>query len=227
MKRKLVVLAIIFAFVGYTSLKINAEEESTVKIEIPASSIDKIDVKYEKQSPSATEKAITATKDATDKTIEATKKATDKTVKATKKATKKTIEVTKDATDKTIKATKKATNKTVEATKNFTDKTVEETKDFVDSLNPNREITAQGLENEATIKTLKNERNELKSAYNSRIKDLNARIKATEKSTTISDVQRQNQIYSLNKQKKDLITQRDKAIEKYNHKIELQKKKNK
>ncbi len=216
MKRKLVVLAIIFAFVGYTSLKINAEEESTVKIEIPASSIDKIDVKYEKQSPSATEKAITATK-----------KATDKTVKATKKATKKTIEVTKDATDKTIKATKKATNKTVEATKNFTDKTVEETKDFVDSLNPNREITAQGLENEATIKTLKNERNELKSAYNSRIKDLNARIKATEKSTTISDVQRQNQIYSLNKQKNDLITQRDKAIEKYNHKIELQKKKNK
>mgnify|MGYP003562619984 CR=1 FL=1 len=37
----------------------------------------------------------------------------------------------------------------------------------------------------------------------------------------------QNQIYSLNKQKKELISQRDKTIEKYNHKIELQKQKNK
>lgn len=216
MKKTLLILTIVLSTTGFFGFKVCAEPEPTVKIEIPASSVDKIDVKYEKESPSAKEKAINATKDATDKTV-----------KATKKATKKTIEVTKDATDKTVKATKKATKKTVEATKNFTDKTVEETKDFVENLNPNREVTAEGLENEATIKTLKNERNELKAAYNSRIKDINARIKSTERSTTISDVQKQNQIYSLNKQKKELISQRDKAIEKYNHKIELQKQKNK
>ena len=216
MKKTLLILTIALSFVGLSSIKANADTEQTVKIEIPASSVDKIDVKYEKESPTATEKAINATKDATDKTV-----------KATKKATKKTIEVTKDATDKTVKATKKATKKTIKATKDVTNKTVEETKDFVENLNPNREVTAEGLENEATIRTLKNERNELKAAYNSRIKDINARIKATEKSTKLSDVQKQSQIYSLNKQKKDLISQRDKAVERYNHKIDLQKQKNK
>ena len=216
MKKTLLVLTIILSIIGFSTINANAESEQTVKIEIPAASVDKIDVKYEKESPSATEKAINATKDATDKTL-----------KATKKATKRTIEVTKDATDKTVKATKKATKKTIKATKDVTNKTVEETKDFVENLNPNREVTAEGLENEATIRTLKNERNELKAAYNSRIKDINARIKATEKSTKLSDVQKQSQIYSLNKQKKDLISQRDKAVERYNHKIDLQKQKNK
>ena len=216
MKKTLLVLTIILYIIGFSTINANAESEPTVKIEIPAASVDKIDVKYEKESPSATEKAINATKDATDKTL-----------KATKKATKRTIEVTKDATDKTVKATKKATKKTIKATKDVTNKTVEETKDFVENLNPNREVTAEGLENEATIRTLKNERNELKAAYNSRIKDINARIKATEKSTKLSDVQKQSQIYSLNKQKKDLISQRDKAVERYNHKIDLQKQKNK
>ena len=216
MKRTLLILTIVFSLMGFSNINANAETEPTVKIEIPASSVDKIDVRYEKESPSTTEKAINATKDATDKTVKATKKATKKTDEATKKATKKTIEATKNATDKTV-----------EATKNFTDKTVEETKDFVENLNPNREVTAEGLENEATIKTLKNERNELKAAYNSRIKDINARIKSTEKSTKLSDVQKQSQIYSLNKQKKELISQRDKAVEKYNHRIELQKQKNK
>lgn len=227
MKKTLLILTIALSFVGLLSIKAIAETEQTVKIEIPASSVDKIDVKYEKESPTATEKVINATKDATDKTVKATKKATKKTIEVTKDATDKTVKATKKATKKTIKATKDVTNKTVEATKNFTDKTVEETKDFVENLNPNREVTAEGLENEATIKTLKNERNELKAAYNSRIKDINARIKSTERSTTISDVQKQNQIYSLNKQKRELISQRDKAIEKYNHKIELQKQKNK
>ncbi len=227
MKKTLLALTIILSIVGISNIKANAEAEPTVKIEIPASSVDKIDVKYEKESPSATEKAINATKDATDKTVKATKKATKKTIEVTKDATDKTVKATKKATKKTIKATKDVTNKTVEATKNFTDKTVEETKDFVENLNPNREVTAEGLENEATIRTLKNERNELKAAYNSRIKDINARIKATGKSTKLSEVQKQSQIYSLNKQKKDLISQRDKAVERYNHKIELQKQKSK
>ena len=148
MKRTLLILTIVFSLMGFSNINTNAETEPTVKIEIPASSVDKIDVKYEKDSPSVKDKAITTTKDVTDKTVE-----------ATKRVTKKTIEATKDATDKTVEATKKATKKTIKATKNFTDKTVEETKDFVENLNPNREVTAEGLEKEATIKTLKNERN--------------------------------------------------------------------
>lgn len=227
MKRTLLILTIVFSLMGFSNINTNAETEPTVKIEIPASSVDKIDVKYEKDSPSVKDKAITTTKDVTDKTVEATKRVTKKTIEATKDVTDKTVKATKKATKKTIKATKNATDKTVEATKNFTDKTVEETKDFVESINPNREITAEGLEKEAAIKTLKNERNELKAAYNSRIKDIDARIKATEKSTTISDVEKQSKVYTLNKQKKELISQRDKAVERYNHKIELQKKNNK
>ena len=49
-------------------------QQPMVTIEIPASSVDKIDVKYEKEKESKTNKAIEATKDFTDKTVKATKK---------------------------------------------------------------------------------------------------------------------------------------------------------
>ena len=67
----------------------------------------------------------------------------------------------------------------------------------------------------------------MKSAYNSRIKDINAKKKAAEKSTTLSDVQRQSKIYSLNKEKAELAEKRDKMIERYNDEIELIKIKSK
>ena len=41
----------------------------------------------------------------------------------------------------------------------------------------------------------------------------------TNKSTNLSDVQRQNRVYILNKEKSDLIIQRDSAMEKYDKKI--------
>ena len=148
----------------------------------------------------------------TSKAVEATKEATDKAVNATKKGYKKTVE-----------ATKKGYKKTVSATKDFTGKTVENTKEAFENINPNKPVTLEDLEGKAKVKTLKNERKELKSAYNSRIKDINAKIKLTEKSTTMSDVQRQNKVYTLNKEKADLILQRDAAIKKYDSKIELAK----
>ena len=146
------------------------------------------------------------------KAVEATKDATDKAVNATKKGYKKTVE-----------ATKKGYNKTVIATKTFTDKTVENTKEAFENINPNKPVTLEGLEGKAKIKTLKNERKELKSAYNSRIKDINAKIKLTEKSTSMSDAQRQNKVYTLNKEKADLILQRDAAVKKYDSKIKIAK----
>lgn len=226
MKKILYSLIISSIIIGCTNLTTLANEE-VVKIEIPASSVEKIDVKYEKKKPSKTEKAIEATKDATDKTIKATKETTTKAVEATKNATKKTVDATKDFTDKAVKSTKDATKKTVDATKDFTNKTVENTKEILENINPNRPITLEGLEAKAEIKTLKNERNELKAAYNSRIKDINAKIKAAEKSTTNTDVQRQSKIYTLNKEKSELIEKRDKMIQRYNDEIELIKIKSK
>ena len=231
MKKILFSLVISTLFIGYTNIASYANED-TVTIEIPTSSVEKIDVKYENKTPSKTEKAIEATKEATDKTITATKNATKKTVDATKDftgkavqstkdATKKTVDATKDFTDKAVQSTKDATKKTVDATKDFTNKTVENTKEILETINPNRPITLEGLEAKSEIKTLKNERNELKAAYNSRIKDINAKIKAAEKSTVISDVQRQSKIYTLNKEKTELINKRDKMIERYNDEIEL------
>ena len=225
MKKILFSLAILALFAGLNSIS-NAQEP-VVTIEIPASQISTIDVNYEKKTPSKTEKALDATKEATDKTVKATKDATKKTVDATKKVTKKTVDSTKEFTDKTVKATKDVTKKTVEATKEFTNKTVEGTKDAIENLNPNKPVTLEGLETKAEIKTLKSERNELKSAYNSRIKDINAKRKAAEKSTTLSDVQRQSKIYSLNKEKAELAEKRDKMIERYNDEIELIKIKSK
>ncbi len=209
MKKLILTAAIAIAFTTYITTEVKAEmTEPVVKIEIPASSVNTIDVKYEKQDTSAISKVKETTKETTDKTIKATKKATKKTVNATKKAAKTTTEKTKDVTDKTVKATK-----------DFTDKTVDSTKELIEELNPNKPVTLEGLELDAQIKTLKNEKKELKAAYNSRIKDINAKIKATGKSTLISDVQKQNKIYTLNKQKKELEIQRDTAMQKYDAEI--------
>lgn len=187
-----------------------------VTIEIPASSVDKIDVKYEKEKESKTSKAVEATKDFTDKTV-----------KATKKGYHKSVEATKDFTDKTVKATKKGYNKTVEATKDFTDKTIDSTKEAFDNLNPNKPVTLEELEVTATIKTLKNEKKEKKAAYKSRIKDIKAQITAAEASTTITEVQRQNKIYTLNREKEALENQLDLAMLEYDNKIKKLKTKNK
>ncbi len=190
-------------------------QQPMVTIEIPASSVDKIDVKYEKEKESKTNKAVEATKDFTDKTV-----------KATKKGYHKSVEATKDFTDKTVKATKKGYHKTVEATKDFTDKTIDSTKEAFDNLNPNKPVTLEELEISATVKTLKNEKKEKKAAYKSRIKDINAQITAAEYSTTITEVQRQNKIYTLKREKEALENQLDLAMLEYDKKIkELKAKK--
>lgn len=162
---------------------------------------------------------------AAEKAMEATKEATDKTIEATKKATKKTVKVTKEVTKKTVEATKEGYKKTVDTTKDVTDKTIEGAKDVIDNLNPNKPVTLQELETSASINTLKNQKKEVKAAYNSRIKDINAQIKAAEKSTSITDVQRQNKIYNLNKEKAALIEKRDSEVKSYNDKIKSLKEK--
>ncbi len=228
----LLIFTFVFAFTAIYCDKSNAEQaEPVIKIEIPASSVDTIDVNYKKDEPSAAAKAFETTK-------EVTKDTTDKTVKATKKAAKTTGEKTKEVKDKTFKATKNAAqktsektkyvkDKTVKATKDFTDKTVDGTKNLIDDLNPNKPVTLEGLESEAELKTLKNERKGIKSAYNSRIKDTNAKIRAAEKSTMLSDAERQNKIYTLNKQKKELEQQRDTYLSEYDTKINKAKNTNK
>lgn len=194
MKKTLFILTAIFTFMPIIN---SAEAEDYVKIEIPASSVENIDVNYQKDETAAS------------KAIDATKEATNKTIKSTKKFTKKTVE-----------ATKGFTNKTVKATKELTDKTVDSTKEVIDNLNPNKPVTFEELQAQSDIKILKNERNQKKSAYNSRIKDLNAQIKAAENSTLLSEVQKQNKVYTLNKEKAALIYQRDKEINNYNLRIE-------
>lgn len=192
MKKIIFGIVISAFFINYYIDEVKAAEP-VVTIEIPASEVNSIDVKYEKPkttTPSKTSKAMTATK---------------------------------DAADKTVSATKKATQKTVTATKDFTEKTVDGAKDVINNLNPNKPVTLEELENESQIRILKNERKGLKSAYNSRIKDLDAKIKAAEKSTTLSSTQKQNTVHSLNKEKINLINQRDKAIEKYDKRIEAVK----
>ncbi len=215
---KKILLTSLFALMAGTfSLTAEAKEaEPIVTIEIPASSIETIDVKYDKPQTSKTSKMFETTKDATDKTISATKKTTKKAVKSTK-----------DITDKTVNATKSGYKKTVDATKEFTDKTVEGAKEALDNINPNKPVTLEELQYESQIKILKNERKGLKSAYNSRIKDVNAKLKAAEKSTILTSVQKQNKVYTLNKEKYELIKQRDAAIQKYDKKIAEIKLKNK
>ena len=220
MKKLLFVLSVFLLCIN-----IAKAAEPVVKIEIPASSVQSIDVNYEKTSPSKASQAMEATKEAADKTVSSTKKFTKKTVKATKSTTKKAVKSTKDITDKTVTATKKGYHKTIDTTKDLTDKTKESAKDVLDSLNPNKPVTLEGLEAESEIRILKNEKNGLKSAYNSRIKDIDAKIKAAEKATNISDVQKRNKVYTLNKEKLELINQRDAAMAKYNKNIEKAKEK--
>ena len=80
-------------------------------------------------------------------------------------------------TSKAVTATKDAANKTVNATKDFTEKTVDGAKDIINNLNPNKPVTLEELETKSQIRILKNETKGLKSAYNSRIKDIDAKIK--------------------------------------------------
>ena len=91
---------------------------------------------------------------------------------------------------------------------------------MIDNLNPNKPVTLESLEKSATIKTLKIERDTKKAAYNSKIKDIKAQIKAAEYSTTLSEVERQNKIYMLNKEKEALTEQRDLEVKEYNNKID-------
>ena len=125
----------------------------------------------------------------------------------------------KESTPKAVQAVKSATNKTVKATKKGYNKTVDGTKNVIDNLNPNKPVTLSELETKAEIRTLKNEKKGIKSAYNSRIKDINAKIKAAEASTTLSETQKQNKIYTLTKEKDELISKRDAAIFKYDSRI--------
>ncbi len=167
-----------------------AATQPVVTIEIPASQIETIDVKYKNQKPSNTSSKL---KESTNKTVEATKKGYEKT--------------------------KDATIKTWESTKEFTNNAVDNTKDFIDDLNPNKPVTLESLEKSAAIKKLKVERDTKKAAYNSKIRDIKAQIKAAEYSTTLTETQRQNKIYTLNKEKTSLTEQRDTTVKEYNDKI--------
>ena len=136
-------------------------------------------------------------------------------------------EKTSSVADKAIEATKSAAKKTAEGTKNITIKTVESTIDFLEDISMSGDVTVENLEKQASIKKLKYEKRALKSEYNSRIKDIKAKMKATEKSTMISDVQRQNKIYQYEKQILDLEQKRDSAMKKYDARIkDLKDKKN-
>ncbi len=197
MKKLIIAFTAVFSICLWNISAI-AEEEPTVKIEIPASEIQSIDVNYEKEQQSKPSKALENTKAFTDKSVKATKKGYHKAVKATKKGYEKTVEATKDLTG--------------------------EAKGVIDNLNPNKPVTLEGLEASAAIKNIKDEKQQIKKAYNSRIKDVNAQIKAAEVSTTITEVQRQNKIYTLSKEKESLIEQRNKAIKERDNKIkELRK----
>ncbi len=230
MKKSLIVLASLAILGIMIPYKAYTANNDMVTIQVPASELENLDIKYQNKNSTSASNFMNTVKKTTKKTIDSTKKLTKKMVAATKKATKKTADSTKEITDKTVSATKSATkktvnstkeitDKTVKSTKGFTDKTVDGTKEFFENINPNKQVTVESLENKAQIKTLKNERNELKSAYNSRIKDIEAKIKLTQVSSNLSETQRQNRIYNLNKEKEELINTRDKAVENYNNKI--------
>lgn len=202
MKKILIMLAIITSIYCFNNIVQAGEtnDQQVIMIEIPANQIEAIDVKYKEPSPSAT----TVVKESANKTVTKTKELTNKTVQATKKATKKT----KDATKKTFKSTKE-----------FTSKTVDNTKDIIDNINPARPVTLENIENSAAIKHMKIERNTKKAAYNSKIKDISAQIKAAQYSTTLTEVERQDKIHTLDKEKTSLIEQRDTTIKEYDEKI--------
>ena len=121
--------------------------------------------------------------------------------------------------DKVKAETNKTFSKTVNATKKFTERTVDSTKEAIDNLNPNKPVSLESIEKKAAIRKLKVERDAKKATYNSRIKDIKAQTTAAEYSTTITEVQRQNKIYTLNKEKQELINQRNAVVKSYNEKI--------
>ena len=129
--------------------------------------------------------------------------------------TDKAVKATKDFSKKTVESTKKA----YEKTKEFTSEAIDNTKYTFENLNPNKEVTLEDLKQDAKINTLKDERKELKAAFNSRIKDTKAKIKITEQSVQLSDVQRREKVYSLQKDLADLEKQKKDILAKYDAKI--------
>lgn len=178
------------------AFNVNAAED-VVKIEIPASAVQSIDVNYEKSNRKV------KTKNSDDEN--------------------KFVESVKGGYNKTVKATKKFWNKTADSTKSGYNKTVTGTKEAINNLNPNKILTEEELTKDAQIKRLKNERNQYKSAFNSRIKDLKAKKKLLQNSTTVSTAEKQEKIYNLEKQIKELELQRDSAVYNYNLKIKQAK----
>ncbi len=180
-------LILTFAEISNADTEIT-KSEPVIKIEIPASEVDRIDVNYETQSNSS-----------------------------------KALEATKTTAKKTIRTTKKATNKAIQATKEAAQKTADNTKDLFDTINPNKTVTKEDLEYNANIKTLKNEKKELNSAYKSRIKDIDAKIKATQQYSNLTQAQKQNRVYTLQKEKMILEKERLGYINKYDKRIEAAK----
>ena len=213
MNKKKIIFTLIMGIISLGL--ISYAKEDTIKIEVP-STVEKIDIKYQNKTVSNTEKVSNTAKNKAEKAVENTKLVTDKAVSGTKTLTQKTVETTKSAA-----------KKTAAETKNITNKAIENTKDIIDDINISKEVTFENLEKEASIKKLKNEKKALKSAYNSRIKDTKAKIKQTQQSTIISDVQKQNKIYKYEKQIDDLELQKESAIKKYNARISELKQKNK
>lgn len=132
----------------------------------------------------------------------------------------KTKSATKNAAKKAALATKQATKKTADTTKSVTKKTIDGTKDVIDNVNPAKTYTKEELEESAAIKKLKDEKKEINSAYDSRIKDVKAKIKSTENNSSLSEYQRRNKVYKLNKELENLEKERDNYIKEYNSKIE-------
>ena len=178
-----------------------------------------IGVWLEDKTVEATKEGWLKTKLFAKKTKESTKDGYEKTKKSAKKGYEKTSKATKEFAEKTGESAKNTYNKTAEATKSFADKTVENTKEVITNLNPNKPVTLEGLEKDAKIKILKSQKKELKAAYNSRIKDMKAKVKATNSSLTLSEVQKQHKIYTLNKEIDSLKNQRNQIVKEYNAKI--------
>lgn len=130
----------------------------------------------------------------------------------------KAADTNKNLAQKTMDATKSAAKKTVEGVENITNKTIDGTKDLIDDISTG-DVNIDKLEKKAAIKNLKNEKKALKDAYNSRIKDIKAKLKLTQETNLMSDVQKQNKIYTYEKQIQDLEQQRDSAIKKYDARI--------
>jgi len=116
------------------------------------------------------------------------------------------------------KSVKQAAHTTAEKTKNITEKAVSGAEDIAGDM-AFSEVTAESLEKQASIKTLKNEKKALKAAYNSRIKDTKAKLKAVKKSTVISPAVKENKIFGYEKQILELESRRDSAVKKYDARI--------